>query len=86
MLLLCYGTYFSGKARSFNSEWFQQYLWLKYSIKKDAGYCCLFGSTSTCTSRPEEAVTTSGFREWKVLRELLLSHNNCISHKEAVVE
>ena len=34
MLLLCYGTYFSGKARSFNSEWFQQYLWLKYSIKK----------------------------------------------------
>ena len=84
-------TYFSGKARSFNSEWFQQYSWLEYSAKKDAAYCypCrLFGSTSICTSRPEKAFTTTGFRDWKHAtgsKGMLLSHNNCISHRQAVV-
>ena len=84
-------TYFSGKARSFNSEWYRQYSWLEYSVKKDAAYCypCrLFGSTSICTSRPEKAFTTSGFRDWKHAtgsKGILLSHNNCVSHKQAVI-
>ena len=66
-------------------------MWLEYSVKKDAAYyypCRLFGSTSVCTSRPEKAFTTSRFRDWKHAtgsKGILLSHNNCISHKQAVV-
>ena len=84
-------TYFSGKARSFNPEWFQQYSWLEYSVKKDAAYCypCrLLNTPSTCTSRPEKAFSTTGFRDWKHAtgsKGMLLGHNNCISHKQAVV-
>ena len=84
-------TYFSGKARSFNLEWFQQYSWLEYSVKKDAAYCypCrLLNTPSTRTSRPEKAFSTTGFRDWKHAtgsKGMLLGHNNCISHKQAVV-
>ena len=86
-------TYFSGKARSFNSDWFRQYPWLEYSVKKDAAFCypCrLFNLTqsSTGTSRPEKAFTTLGFRDWKHATGstgMLISHNNCISHKQAII-
>ena len=39
-------------------------------------------------SRPGKALNTSGFRNWKHAtgsKGILLSHNNCISHKQAVV-
>ena len=32
-------TYFSSKACSFNPDWFRLYLWLEYSVQKDAAYC-----------------------------------------------
>ena len=79
-------TYFSGKARSYNSEWFRQYLWLEYSAY--CYPCCLFGSTSICTSRPEKPLNTSGFHDWKHAtgsKGILLSHNKCICHKQVVV-
>lgn len=83
-------TYFSGKARSFNSDWFRQYSWLEYSVKKDAAYCypCrLFNSTqsSTGTGRPEKAFTTAGFRDWKHATGSKGMLINCFSHKQAVV-
>ena len=84
-------TYFSGKARSFNPNWFHQYNWLEYSITKDAAFCypCwLFGTPSASTSRPERAFTTSGFRDWKHAtgsKGSLISHEKCLSHKESVI-
>ena len=49
-------TYFSGKARSFNPAWYKQWLWLEYSVSKDAAFCypCHMFSTSVSasTSRP----------------------------------
>ncbi len=49
-------TYFSGKGRSFNPDWYKLYPWLEYSITKDAAFCypCrLFGTYSVHLTRPE---------------------------------
>ena len=84
-------TYVSGKARSFNPEWFRQYEWLEHSVHKDAAFCYLcrlFGSPSVCTSRPERAFTQVGFRDWKHAtgaKGALMVHHNCLSHKESVI-
>ena len=32
-------TYFSGKAQSFNPQWFRLYPWLEYSVSNDAAFC-----------------------------------------------
>lgn len=86
-------TTFSGKARSFNAAWYQTYPWLEYSIARDAAFCypCrLFGlNISTSGSRPEQAFTVNGFRDWKHAtgpkRGILVNHDKCLSHKEALV-
>ena len=85
-------THFSGKARSFNPEWFRQYPWLEYSISKDAAYCyaCRFFSLSTAagTSRPEKVFTIARFRDWKHatgVKGILTTHNNSLSHKSSIV-
>ena len=57
-------TYFSGKARSFNPDWFKLYLWLEYSVSKDAAFCyaCrLFGAANIHLSRPERAFAATNF-------------------------
>ena len=56
------------------------------TLKKDAAYCypcCMFGSTSISTSRPENVLLPLGFMIGSMLpglKGMLLSHNNCISH------
>ena len=84
-------TYFSGKARSFNPDWFKLYPWLEYSVSKDAAFCyaCrLFGAVSVHSSRPERAFTSIGFHDWKHAtgqKGILINHNNSLSHKQALV-
>ena len=84
-------TYFSGKARSFNPDWFKLYPWLEYSVSKDAAFCyaCrLFGAANIHLSRPERAFTATGFRDWKHAtgqRGILIIHNNSFSHKQGMV-
>ena len=84
-------TYFSKKARCFNPDWYKIYPWLEYSVKKDAAFCypCrLFGTGCALSSRPERAFTSIGFRDWKHAtgqKGILVSHNNSLSHKQAVV-
>ena len=83
--------YFSGKAHSFNPEWFKLYPWLEYSVSNDAAFCyaCrLFGAISVCGSRPERAFTQVGFRDCKHAtgtKGILMNHNISLSHKQAVV-
>ena len=84
-------TYFSGKARSFNPDWFKLYPWLEYSVSKDAAFCyaCrLFGAANIHLSRPERAFAATGFRDWKHAtgqRGILIIHNNSFSHKQGMV-
>lgn len=86
-------TLFSGKARSFNPAWFNQYSWLEYSSSKDAAFCfpCrFFGSSqsSIATSRPEQVFIKKGFQDWKHAtgtKGILACHSKCTAHKEAVV-
>lgn len=84
-------SYFSGKARSFNSDWYKQYSWLEYSVQKDAAFCfpCrLFFSPSIGHSRPEKSFTEIGFRDWKHATGttgVLSKHANCKTHKLSVI-
>lgn len=63
-MIKCPVTYFSGKARSFNLEWFRSYDWLQYSVSIRMQH---FVSLAEClvhqanhTSRPEQAFTVDG--------------------------
>ena len=85
-------TLFSKKPRSFNPAWYSSYPWLEYSVKQDACFCypCrLFGfEGSFSSSRPEQAFTSNGFKDWKHATGkggILSGHNDCCTHKQAVV-
>ena len=61
-------------------------------MSRDACFCypcCLFGASSGLgLGRPEMAFTVSGFRDWKHATGksgILSCHNNCLSHKQAIV-
>ena len=61
-------------------------------MKKDAAYCypcrLLNLTPSTGIGRLDKAFITTGFHDWKHAtgsKGMLLSHNNCLSHKQAVV-
>ena len=48
----------------------------------------MFSSQSNHTSRPEQAFTVDGFRDWKHAmgsKGILTTHNNCLSHKESMI-
>lgn len=85
-------TFFSNMPRSFNPTWFKSYSWLEYSVKQDACFCypCrLFGSRGGGpSSRPDQAFTTTGFKDWKHATGksgILVCHDNCHAHKQAVI-
>ena len=53
------------------------------TLKKDAAHCYLCRMFGSSTNRPEKASF-----DWKHAagsKGMLLSHNNCISHKQSVV-
>lgn len=85
-------TYFSGKVRRFNSEWYKEFKWLEYCISRDAAFCfpCrMFGSSVIGECRPEKTFTEIGFQDWRHARGsttgILKGHNDSKSHKAASV-
>ena len=74
--------------RSFNSEWYKQYCWLKYSRAGDAAYCypcCLF---TTESGRYWETFTKNGFCDWKHAMGkdgIIFYHDRCKTHMQAMV-
>ncbi|KAM7462726.1 hypothetical protein LguiA_030847 [Lonicera macranthoides] len=75
-------------ARHFQSGWFQKYLWLEYSIKKNRAYClyCFLFETNPPT---RSAFTVEGFQSWKRIGSpkcSFLKHMGCTSlvHMSAV--
>ena len=51
--------------RSFQSSWYTEHDWLKYSIERDTAFnfpCCFFGIA------PDSALTSTGFHDWKHAR------------------
>ena len=82
-------TVIGSKSRSFNSEWYRKYKWLEYSIQNNAAFCyacCLFPAATT--SRAEQALTHTGYRDWKHAtgkQGILEKHNACHTHKQAMI-
>lgn len=78
-------TQFGQQKRSFGSEYFKEYQWLEYSIKKDAAFCfsCrIFGGASV----NEDTWTKNGFNNWQKLCERLKKHNIALSHITCVTK
>jgi hypothetical protein len=81
-------SYFSGKGRSFQSDWFEENDWLEYSISKDAAFCYLcrmFPSAIVCSSRPNPVFTRVGFRDWRHGVLGLNTHKNSESLTQAYI-
>lgn len=58
-------TEFSGSQRAFNPSWFDTYLWLEYSIERNAAFCYACRFFSSGQHRSENSFVTSGFTNWK---------------------
>lgn len=55
---------FSGKKRSFSSNWFKWRNWLEYSVKANALFCFACRKFGTCVVS-DPTFTTRGFQDWK---------------------
>ena len=79
---------YSGKLRSFNSSWYKEYPWIEYSKSKDVIYCYPCRHFTITTGNAEKAFTEVGFHDWKHAcgkQGVLVNHNKCIVHKNAMV-
>ena len=53
---------------AFQLDWYRWYLWLHYSVEKDAAFCfccCKYLETHDISERVEPAFTVIGFHNWK---------------------
>jgi len=57
-------TQFGQQKRSFSSEYFKEYQWLEYSMKKDAALCfpCKIFVRASVN---EDTWTKNGFKNWQ---------------------
>ncbi|XP_050209345.1 uncharacterized protein LOC126660062 [Mercurialis annua] len=68
---------FGKQNRSFQKTWFIDYLWLEYSVSKDAGFCfwCyLFKPPKPKSQGGREVFTKTGFINWKNAKVSLGEH------------
>ncbi|XP_050218045.1 uncharacterized protein LOC126668874 [Mercurialis annua] len=70
--------------RSFIETWFKKFIWLEYSVEKDAAfclYCYLFASPGS----KSETFTRKGFSNWKKATENFNDHVGAVSsvHNDA---
>lgn len=77
--------YFGNKQRSFNPMLFDKYVWLEYSISRDAVFCyaCRFFSLGSAN----DIFVKTGYRDWKHCTGKtvgLVKHSNSMKHKEAL--
>lgn len=59
-------SYFKFQMRAFNSKWYDSFVWLEYSVEKDAAfcYCCrLFGKQHTRIN--SDKLQSQGYKNWK---------------------
>ncbi|XP_071924022.1 uncharacterized protein [Coffea arabica] len=84
-------TSFGQQHRSFQDIWYQKFVWLEYSISKDAAFCfwCFLFKTQNKGGRyAEDAFTKTGFNNWKKAMERFNEHigavNSC--HNDARIQ
>lgn len=78
---------FSG--RRFRCAWIEQYPWIKYAEAEDKVYCDLCQKCDTMglltfSTKRDSAFTSAGFSNWKHATETFQSHEQSLTHKEAV--
>ena len=81
-------TVFSGKKRSFNPKWYEEFEWLEYSISRDAAFCYPCRVFTTGSGKAEGTFTVTGFRDWKHASGnsgVLHNHDKCSVHRNAVI-
>ncbi|XP_071912126.1 uncharacterized protein [Coffea arabica] len=84
-------TSFGKQHRSFQDSWYQKFVWLEYSISKDAAFCfwCFLFKTQNKGGRyADDAFTKTGFNNWKKAMERFNEHigavNSC--HNDARIQ
>ena len=59
--------------RSFKDAWYLKFLWLEYSVEKDATYCVYCYLFAKLGNRIE-VFTSTGFSNWKKVMEIFNEH------------
>ena len=76
-------------SRSFQPQWFTKWSWLHYIEAQDSVLCyiCVNASLENKMSSAyvESAFLSKGFTSWKDATKSFSNHEQCISHKEAVL-
>lgn len=68
--------------RSFNKEWFEKFIWVEYSPRRDAIFCYACRQFQPHASK-ENVFTSTGFKNWKTALEKskgLPKHNSSNTH------
>ena len=81
-------TLIGSKQRAFDSDWYNTYSWLEYSIKRDAAFCFPCRLFAVNEGRSQNTFTKSGFCDWKHATGkggIISVHDKCSSHASAVV-
>ncbi|XP_050959752.1 zinc finger MYM-type protein 1 [Labeo rohita] len=74
-------SYFKFQMRAFNSKWYDSFVWLEYSVEKDAAfcYCCrLFGKQHTRIN--SDKLQNQGYKNWKKALSSFREHEKTAVH------
>ena len=75
---------FGNQRRSFNKHWYDDYVWLEYSVTRDAAFCFAcrhFLRPGQHGFHSEPAFTINGFRNWRKATGKFKGHNESGGHK-----
>lgn len=77
---------FGNQHKSFNKSWMDQYMWLEYSMSKDAAFCfaCRHFLKQSHRFHIEPAFTSNGFSNWRKASASLKNHHESMGHKFAM--
>ena len=63
--------------RSFQSSWFNDRIWLEYSVQNDACYCYYCHYLSSNQLNADDSFTNTGFNNWKkALKKISINVKN----------
>ena len=75
---------FGNRERSFSKCWFKKFLFIEYSLQKDAVFCFACINFNTGESNEERTFTQIGLRNWKKIGIKLRKHSLFDSHVAAM--
>ena len=79
-----FGTGKNSRNHSFSHHWYSKFLFIEYSISKDAVFCHACRLFPHPTVFTEPVFTIVGYQGWKAIRKSLEKHESSAAHKNSM--